>query len=104
LLAIVANSELHVLSAGKAAPALALRQQSQQLLREVLRHGKATGALGIDDEVLAAVAIGSMGLRVASWFGPDQPHTGEQVADAFAGFALRMVSAPVPSQPEQKYR
>jgi hypothetical protein len=30
---------------------------------------------------------------VASWFGPDQPYTREQVADTFCEFALRMVRA-----------
>jgi AcrR family transcriptional regulator len=91
LLAMVANGELHALSADKAAPALALREQSRQLLLQVLHHGVATGAFAVADEFLAAVAIGSIGLRVASWFGPDLPYTREQVADAFADFALRMV-------------
>jgi hypothetical protein len=31
-----------------------------------------------------------MGLRVAHWFGPDQPYTREQVADTFARFALQI--------------
>jgi hypothetical protein len=39
------------------------------------------------------IAIGSMGVRVASWFGPDQPYTRDQVTDAFAAFALQIVDA-----------
>lgn len=97
LLAMVANSELHVLSTGKAAAALALREQSRQLLLHVLRHGTATGAFTVADEFLASVAISSIGLRVASWFGPDQPYTREQVADAFADIALRIAGVPVPT-------
>lgn len=93
LLATVANSELHALTADQAAPALVLREQSRHLLLGVLRHGTATGAFTVADELLAGVAIGSIGLRVAAWFGPDQPYTREEVADAFAEFALRIVGA-----------
>jgi AcrR family transcriptional regulator len=104
LLAMVANSELHALSADKAAPALVLRDQSRQLLLRILHQGTETGAFVVADEFLAAVAIGSIGLRVASWFGPDQPYTREQVADAFADFALRMVGAHLPTPREESHR
>jgi Tetracyclin repressor-like, C-terminal domain len=40
---------------------------------------------------LAAVAIGSMGIRVACWFGPDYPYTAEAVADGYADLALKQV-------------
>lgn len=32
-------------------------------------------------------------MQVAHWFGPDQPYSREQVADAYADLALRMVGA-----------
>lgn len=104
LLAMVANSELYALAPEQAAPALALREQSRQLLLQVLHHGVTAGAFAVADVLLAAVAIGSMGLRVASWFGPDQPYTREQVADTFAGFALRVAGATVPVPSEESYR
>ncbi len=96
LLALVANQELHALTAEQAAPALALRNQSRDLALRVLRRGVQRGVFTVDDITLAATAIGSMGIRVANWFGPDQPYTREQVADAFAGFALRIVGVHVP--------
>lgn len=91
LLAIVANSELHVLSPEQAAPALAIREASREMLLEVLRKGVGKGVFKIKDINLAAIAIGSIGIRVANWFGPDQPYAREQVADSFAEFALRIV-------------
>jgi AcrR family transcriptional regulator len=93
LLALVANSELHALSAELAAPALLLREQSRQLLLRVLEHGRTSGVFHVDDVTLAAIAIGSMGIRIASWFGPDQPYTRERVADAQITFALRIAGA-----------
>lgn len=93
LLALVANQELHALSPESSAPALVLREQSRELVLQVLRHGVSSGAFSAPDLTLASIAIGSMGIRVANWFGPDQPYTREQVAEAFAGFALQIVGA-----------
>lgn len=94
LLAVVANNELHALSAGKAAPALALRERCRHLLYEVLERGVSSGEFVIDDIVLAGIAIGSIGLRVANWFGPDQPYTREKVIATFAEYALRIAGRP----------
>jgi AcrR family transcriptional regulator len=93
LLALVANAELHALSPERAAPALALREQSRELALRVLRLGVERGVFTVSDITLASVAIGSMGLRVPHWFGPDQPYTREQVADTFAQFALQIAGA-----------
>lgn len=93
LLALVANQELHALVPEAAAPALAIREQSRDLGLRVLERGIASGVFTVDDPVLAGTAITAMGVRVASWFGPDQPYTREQVADAFAGYALRIAGA-----------
>jgi AcrR family transcriptional regulator len=93
LLALVANQELHALTAEQAAPALTLRDLATDLALRVLRRGAQRGDFAIDDVTLAATAIGSIGVRVANWFGPDQPYTRDQVADAFAGYALRIVGA-----------
>jgi AcrR family transcriptional regulator len=97
LLALVANQELHALSPQRAAPALALREQSRDLALRVLRLGVQRGVFVIPDITLAAIAISSMGIRVANWFGPDQPYTREQVADAYATFALQIAGVPAHS-------
>jgi AcrR family transcriptional regulator len=98
LLALVANQELHALSAEAATPSLVLREQSRELLRRVLRAGVQRGAFAVADVDLAGIAIGSIGVRVASWFGPDQPYTRDQVAETFVGFAHRIAGARVSSQ------
>lgn len=95
LLALVANHELHALSLERAAPALALREECRTLLLAVLTDGTEQGVFDIADVTLTGIAIGSLGMRVANWFGPDQPYTREQVADAFVGFALRLVGTPL---------
>jgi AcrR family transcriptional regulator len=101
LLALVANQELHALRPEQAAPALALREQSRDLALRVLRRGVQRGDFAVGDITLAATAIGSMGVRVANWFGPDQPYTRDQVADAFARFALQIAGARAPARTEE---
>ncbi|CAM3142267.1 TetR/AcrR family transcriptional regulator [Stackebrandtia soli] len=93
LLALVANAELHALAPERAAPALALREQSRQLLGHVLRAGVDQGVFRLADPVLAGIAISSMGIRVANWFGPDQPYTRDDVGDQYCEYALRIVGA-----------
>jgi AcrR family transcriptional regulator len=79
-LAVVVNAELHALSPELAAPALALRDRSTQLLID---------AAGGD--WLAAAAIGGMGIRVANWFSPEGDFTVDEVADRYAEFAMAIV-------------
>lgn len=93
LLALVTNSELHALSPEQALAAVALREQSRTLLLQVLGHGIDAGVFRVQDPVLAALAISGMGMRIATWFGPDVPYTAAQVADAHVEMALRMVDA-----------
>lgn len=93
LLAFVTNSELHVLSPEEAAPALELRTACRRLLVDCLERGVKDGVFHVPDILLAATAIGSLGMQVAHWFGPDQPFTREQVADQYAAFALGIVGA-----------
>lgn len=99
LLALVANAELHALSAEQAAPALALRVQTQELALGVIQHGVDKGVFHVPDVWLATAAISAMGVRVASWFGPDQPYTREQIAQTYAAFALAVAGV---AEPERK--
>ena len=93
LLAVVTNGELHALSPTQAAPALELRRTCRSLILSVLERGVTEGDFHVQQAVLAATAIGSMGMQVAQWFGPDQPFSREQVADTYVQFALRIVGA-----------
>lgn len=93
LLALVTNSELHALSAEQAHAAVTLREHSRALLLQVLGRGVEEGEFRMQDPVLTALAIAGMGMRIATWFGPDVPYSAEQVADAHVEMALRMVDA-----------
>jgi AcrR family transcriptional regulator len=94
VLAVVANAELHALRADAAAPALALRRQSETLVAEVILRGVRMAAFRVPDPLLALAAIGGMGLRVAHWYTPDCGKTVDEIADAYAEFALRILGAP----------
>jgi AcrR family transcriptional regulator len=96
LLAVVTESELHALPAELATPALERRAACRRLLLDVLERGAKDGDFPTSDLLLAATAISGMGMRVAHWFGPDQPYTREQVADQYARYALSIVSADHP--------
>ncbi len=93
LLALVANAELHALTAQAAAPALELRAASRRLLASVLAAGSASGEFDLIDPDLTAIAIGGLGMQVAHWFAPGGPVAPEQVARAYAQLALRMAGA-----------
>lgn len=90
MLAVVANAELHALPEAKAAPGLAINRQNESLLAEVFERGIRLGIFHVPDSFLAQRAIGSMGMRVAYWYGPDCGRTPEQVAEAYAELALRI--------------
>lgn len=91
MLAVVANAELHALSAEMAAPALALRRQSEQLMLEVVERGLRLGEFHVAQPWLAVAAIAAMGLRVAHWYTPDFSLSAEAVADNYVEFAWRVV-------------
>lgn len=93
MLAVVSNSELHVLSEELGAATFELRRQSEGLLQDIVKRGIASGVFHGVDPWLAVAAIGGMGLRVAYWFSPDYGLTTAQVADAYADFALRLLQA-----------
>ena len=90
LLAVVTNSELHALDPALAQPALALRADCRRLVIETLERGVKDRVFTVPDLLLTATAIGALGMQVAHWFGPDQPASGERVAEVYASLALRM--------------
>lgn len=93
MLAVVANAEMHALSPALAAASLELRHQSEQLLTDVIRRGVERKVFSVKHPYLALAAIGGAGIRVAHWYTPAFELSAEQVADAYAEFALRIVGA-----------
>lgn len=104
MLAVVLNSELHVLSDELGAATFVLRRQSQDLIQDIVTHGVDVGQFHVPDRWLAVAAIGGMGLRVAYWFSPAYKLSAEQVADGYAEFALRLLGAAGAQQPGTRKR
>jgi AcrR family transcriptional regulator len=93
MLAVVSNSELHVLGEELGAATFVLRRESEGLLQDIVKRGMDAGAFHVTDPWLAVAAIGGMGLRVAYWFSPDYNLSAGQVAEGYAEFALRLLGA-----------
>lgn len=98
-LALVATHERQHLSPTAAAPAAALRRQSEQLLTDVVLRGIDQGIFSVPAVEATLVAIGSMGIAVASWYPDRSDHLQPaEVASAYADLGLRMVGAPPVTQ------
>lgn len=93
VLAVVVNSELHALSPESAAPSLALRREAEELLVGIMERGLRLGVFEVPIPLLVPPAIAAMGARVANWYSPDCGLSPEQVAEQYAGFALRLLGA-----------
>ena len=93
MLAVVANNEMHALSPALVAPALALRQQAEGLLMDVVARGLEEGRFDTPDARLAVAAIGGMGMRVAHWYRPSRDLSIDQLGVVYAEFALRILGA-----------
>lgn len=91
MLAVIANSELHLLGEELGAATFTLRQQSEALLQDIITRGMDSGEFRVPDPWLAVAAIGGMGLRVAYWFSPEYGLSATRVADGYAEFALRLL-------------
>ncbi len=93
-LAIVSNAEVHVLDPELAKPSMDLRDQSVQLLKDILERGLQLKEFQFHDLTLTMTVIASLGARVANWYTPDFHLSADEVADQIAGIACRIVGTP----------
>lgn len=93
MLATVANTELHSLSPQAAAPVVAIRSRSEDLMRDIVARGCDLGVFNVPHQWLAIAAIGGMGLRVANWYTPDFELDAKGVAQVYIEYALRLLGA-----------
>jgi len=93
-LAAVSTRELGNLSEQAAAPALALRQSSANLLVEIVDRGVEQNVFAIEHLDITLSAISSLGTAVVNWY-PAQAakYTAEQYGSTYADLTLRMVGA-----------
>jgi len=90
-LAIVSNAETHVLTPTLARPALDLREQSLQLLKDILARGRDSGGFKFRNLTLTSTVIASLGARVANWYTPDFPLKPEELSEQMTEIACRIV-------------
>ena len=93
MLAVVGNTELHMLSPELGQPIFEVRKQSEQTLMDIAQRGIDRGVFKVPHPWLAVAAIGGMGLRVAFWYAPEGAIAPALVADSYAEFALRILGA-----------
>ena len=94
-LAVVANIELHALSAAAAAPAVALRAQGVALLTGILQRGQDSGAFRLDHLQATVAAVAALGQQAAHWF-PNPAAVdldADQLAAHYTTLVFRMVGA-----------
>ena len=92
LLTRVCNRELGSLGEEHRAEILGIRLDAERMFLDVIERGKRLGEFGDADPVLAVAAIGAMGLRVADWWNPAIGLKVDELAETYAGFALRIVA------------
>jgi AcrR family transcriptional regulator len=94
LLARVANRELHALKPARREKVLKVRSESEKMLQDTVEEGVTQGVFSVPDAWLAMAVIGGSGIRVADWWSPDLGYSEEQVEDAYAEFAIRLLTEP----------
>jgi AcrR family transcriptional regulator len=91
--AAVTDNELGALSDENRASVVALRDQYETMLRELLQEGLQQGAFAETEIGLASIAILTMSTTVSLWFRPHGPLSPQDVAAAYTRFALRMIGS-----------
>jgi AcrR family transcriptional regulator len=91
--ALVVNRDTSSLDEPVRSTMQARRREHEHALRAVISEGVESGAFHVESPALASFAIRELCVSIARWFSEDGPLTAEQVADQYAGFALRIVGA-----------
>ena len=91
-LARVTNRELHALDASQRETVLAIRDQSEQILRDIIGRGARLGAFTTTDAFLEVKAIGAMGVRLPEWWSRESKQTREEIIERYSEYALKIVT------------
>jgi AcrR family transcriptional regulator len=91
----IGNMELRNLSPENFAKMVALRDQYQRHLSDILLEGKEHGAFELREVRMTTFAVFGMLNGVSNWFNPAGPQTSAQVAEHYRDLVLRIV-APQP--------
>jgi len=89
----VVNYELAALEPGPAAEVRELRRAISAEIRALVERGVADGSFDCPEPRIAATAILSLGIDVARWYREERTWSPEDLGDAYAAIALRIVGA-----------
>lgn len=92
LITRVCNRELGALRDDARAEVLAIRLDAERLFLDVIERGQRLAAFASGDPMFAVAAIGAMGIRVSEWWHPDLEVTADEIADAYAEFAVKLLA------------
>jgi AcrR family transcriptional regulator len=98
----VVNYELAALSPAHYREIRAIREQISDEVRGIVDAGLAAGVFDTPDARKAAGALISLGVDVARWYREGGSWTPEDIAEFYAGLALRIVGAAGHSQDDSK--
>ena len=87
------NYELSALDPHHKAEILGLRQEIEHEVRALVEAGAASGEFDVPDSGIATTALLSLGIDIARWYRPSGSWSPEDVGDAYADLALRLVGA-----------
>jgi AcrR family transcriptional regulator len=90
-LAIIADVELRSLTGENAARALELRDEYEGIIRSIVTEGAESGAFHPGDVKIATFAVLAISNQPAYWFSEHGELSRDDVADAQAKMALRLV-------------
>ncbi|MFD7624675.1 TetR/AcrR family transcriptional regulator [Streptomyces sp. NPDC059851] len=89
----VVQYELEALAPEHRSEIVALRRQSDAVVRRILTDGVAAGEFQVPDVPGTTLAVLSLCIDVARWFNAAGSRTPEEVGELYAGLVLRMVGA-----------
>ncbi|MGW6422372.1 TetR/AcrR family transcriptional regulator [Nocardia sp. NPDC055053] len=89
----IVNYELAALTPEHHAEIRSIRQQIDQEIRGLVERGVAAGVFDVPDPRITSVALLSLGIDIARWYREHGDWSPEDIGDAYADMALRIVGA-----------
>jgi len=90
-LARVFARETRALNAAQQSAVAAITAETRMLLLAVIERGETSRVFVHTDALLVASVLGDIGVRLPEWWTPDFPRSREQIAETYAGFALKLL-------------
>jgi len=93
LLARICTRELEALGPETRPRVMDVRNRSIELVEDVIDRGIKLGVFHVEDKFLATAATLAMGLRIPEWWDDAMAYSVDHIADAYATFAVRLLTS-----------